>query len=97
MNSIRFSWDNRKNSINKKKHGISFEEAQSLFFDENAIEYFDPDHSESENRFLMLGHSNRLRVLVVSYTLRNDGSEIRIISARKATKKEQKTYLGEKI
>jgi uncharacterized DUF497 family protein len=97
MNSITFSWDNRKNSTNLKKHGVSFEEAQSVFFDENAIEYFDPDHSESENRFLMLGHSYRLRVLIVSYTLRNDGAEIRIISARKATKKEQKAYLGEKL
>ena len=97
MNPISFSWDNRKNSTNQKKHVVSFEEAQSVFFDENAIEYFDPDHSESEDRFLMLGHSYRLRVLVVSYTLRNDGTEIRIISARKATKKEQKTYLGEDL
>ena len=96
MNSISFSWDNLKNPDNQKKHGVSFEEAQSVFFDENAIEYFDPDHSESEDRFLMLGHRYRFRVLVVSYTLRNDETEIRIISARKATKKEQKTYLGEK-
>ena len=97
MNSISFTWDNRKNSANQKKHGVPFEEAQSVFFDEKAIEYFDPDHSESEDRFLMLGHSYRLRVLVVSYSLRNYGTEIRIISARKATKKEQKAYLGEKL
>ena len=97
MSSISFSWDDRKNSSNQKKHGVSFEEAQSVFFDEKAIEYFDPDHSESEDRFLMLGQSYRLRILVVSYTLRNDGTEIRIISARKATKKEQKAYLGEKL
>jgi uncharacterized DUF497 family protein len=97
MNSISFSWDSRKNSTNQKKHGVSFEEAQSVFFDENAIEYFDPDHSESEDRFLMLGHSYRIRVLVVSYTLRIEGAEVRIISARKATKKEQKSYLGEKL
>ena len=97
MNSVGFSWDNRKNSTNQKKHGVTFEEAQSVFFDENAIEYFDPDHSESEDRFLMLGHSYRLRVLVVSYTLRNDGTEIRIISARKATKKEQKNISRRKI
>jgi uncharacterized DUF497 family protein len=96
MNSVGFSWDNRKDSTNQKKHGVSFEEAQSVFFDENAIEYFAPDHSESEDRFLMLGHSYRLRVLVVSYTLRNGETEIRIILARKATKREQKTYLGEK-
>jgi uncharacterized DUF497 family protein len=97
MNSISFSWGNRKNSTNQKKHGISFEEAQSVFFDEYALEYFDPDHSKSEDRFLMLGHSYRLRVLIVSHTLRKDGTEIRIISARKATKKEQKTYFGEKL
>ena len=97
MDSISFSWDNRKNSSNEKKHGVSFEEAQSVFFDENAIEYFDPDHSESEDRFLILGHSYRLRVLVISHTLVKDGIEIRIISARKATKKEQKAYFGEKL
>ena len=97
MDPISFSWDNRKNSINQKKHGVSFEEAQSVFFDENAIEYFDPDHSESEERFLMLGHSYRLRVLVISHTLRKDVTEIRIISARKATKKEQKAYFGDKL
>ena len=97
MDSISFSWDDRKNKANQAKHRVSFEEAQTVFFDEHAIEYLDPDHSESEDRFLMLGHSYRIRVLVVSHTLRKDGTEIRIISARKATKKEQKTYLGEKL
>ena len=97
MNSIGFSWDDRKNKSNQKKHKVSFEEAQTVFFDEHAIEYYDPDHSESEDRFLMLGHSYRIRILVVSYTLRKEGSEIRIISARKATKKEQKAYLGERL
>ena len=97
MDTISFSWDNRKNSTNMKKHAVSFEEAQSVFFDGNAIEYFDPDHSESEDRFLMLGHSYRLRILVVSYTLKDYGTEIRIISARKATKKEQKPYIGERL
>jgi uncharacterized DUF497 family protein len=96
MTSISFSWDDRKNIANQKKHRVSFEEAQTVFFDENAIEYYDPDHSGSEDRFLMLGHSYRIRVLVVSYTLRKDGTEIRIISARKATKKEQKAYFGGK-
>jgi len=57
MNSITFSWDDRKNKANQKKHGVSFEEAQTVFFDEHAIEYYDPDHSESEDRFLMLGLS----------------------------------------
>ncbi|MFC1857740.1 BrnT family toxin [Thermodesulfobacteriota bacterium] len=97
MNSIIFSWDDRKNWANQKKHRVSFEEAQTVFFDEHAIEYFDPGHSKSEDRFLMLGHSYRIRILVVSYTIRKDGTEIRIISARKATKKEQKAYSGDKL
>jgi hypothetical protein len=97
MDAISFSWDDRKNIANRKKHRVSFEEAQSVFFDEHAIEYFDPDHSESEDRFLMLGLSYKVRILVVSYTLRKDGAEIRIISAKKATKKEQKAYFGEKL
>ena len=96
MNSITFSWDDRKNQNNQRKHGVAFEEAQTVFFDEIAIEYFDPDHSENEERYLMLGLSYRLRVLVVSHSLRKNGSEIRIISARKATKKEQKVYSGER-
>ncbi len=96
MNSITFSWDNRKNKANQKKHGVSFEEAQTVFFDENAIEYFDPDHSEEEDRYLMLGFSYRLRVLVVSHSLQKNVSEIGIISARRATKKEQKIYSGER-
>jgi len=95
MNSISFSWDDQKNKANQKKHRISFEEAQSVFFDGNAIEYYDPDHSEMEDRFLMLGVSYKIQILIVSYTLRQDGSEIRIISARKATKREQKAYTGE--
>ena len=95
MNSISFSWDDRKNRANQNKHKVSFEEAQTVFFDEYAIEYFDPDHSESEDRFLMLGRSQKIRILVVSFTLRKDGAEIRIISARKATKKEQKAYSGD--
>lgn len=97
MKSISFSWDDQKNKANQKKHKISFGEAQSVFFDGNAIEYHDPDHSESEDRFLMLGLSYKIQILVVSYTLRQDGTEIRIISARKATKHEQKAYAGERL
>ncbi len=97
MNSVSFSWDVRKNKANQKKHRVSFEEAQTVFFDEHAIEYDDPDHSESEDRYLMLGRSYRVRVLVVSYTLRENDKEIRIISARKATKKELRAYFGEKL
>lgn len=94
MESLKFSWDDRKDKANQKKHGISFDEAQTVFFDDNAIEFYDPDHSKNENRFIMLGLSYRLRVLVVCHCLRDSDSEIRIISARKATKKEQKVYLG---
>ncbi len=92
MNRISFSWDNEKNKINSGKHGVSFEEAQTVFFDENAIEYDDPDHSAHEERFLILGVSSRLRVLIVCHCYRKSESEIRVISARKATRKEQRNY-----
>ncbi len=91
MEVIVFFWDDRKNERNREKHAISFEEAQTVFFDDNAVEFYDPDHSATEDRFLMLGLSYKLRILVVSYTVRND-TEIRIISARKAVKKEKEAY-----
>jgi len=94
MNSISFSWDDQKNLANQRKHRVSFEEAQTVFFDEEAIEFDDPDHSEAEDRFLMLGLSYKARILLVSFTLRRKDSEIRIVSARKATKKEQDTYIN---
>ena len=94
MKITRFSWDNRKAGKNLKKHRVSFEEASTVFYDEEAIEFFDPDHSGVEDRFLILGLSWRLRVLVVCYCLRKKASQIRIISARKATKKEEKYYFG---
>jgi uncharacterized DUF497 family protein len=93
MGEIYFSWDARKAGQNINKHKVSFEEASTIFYDENAIEYFDPEHSKSEDRFLMLGLSGHLRIMVVSYCMRRKGSEIRIISARKATKKEEKVYI----
>jgi hypothetical protein len=92
MKKVMFSWDDRKAQQNQKKHKVTFEEASTVFFDENAIEFFDPDHSTKEDRFLMLGISCRLRILVVSYCFRREGGEIRIISARKATSKERKVY-----
>ncbi len=95
MNDIRFSWDERKAAQNARKHRVSFEEAMSVFFDENATEFFDPDHSGAEDRFLMLGISSRLRLLVVHYAVRRNGTEIRIISARKASKDESKRYTRE--
>ena len=86
MSEIHFEWDERKNRANKRKHKVSFEEAQTVFLDENAIRYFDPDHSEDEDRFIMLGMSFTLRVLIVCHCYRENESVIRIISARKATR-----------
>jgi len=93
MDEIKFSWDARKAKQNIKRHKVSFEEAAIIFYDEKAIEFFDPDHSKNEDRFLMLGLSWRLRILVVCYCLRKQGLEIRIISARKATRKEKRVYI----
>ena len=92
MRDIRFEWDEGKNRENKRKHGVSFEEAKSVFLDENAIRYFDPDHSLDDDRFLMLGLSFKLRVLVVCHCYQVDDSLIRIISARKANRKESAIY-----
>jgi uncharacterized DUF497 family protein len=92
MLDIRFAWDEIKNRANKKKYGVSFEEAQTVFLDENAIRYFDPDHSEDEDRFIMLGISFALRMLVVCHCCREDDTVIRIISARKADKGEEQEY-----
>ena len=92
MSTVRFGWDDDKNKLNKKKHGVSFEEAQTVFYDDHAIEFYDPDHSGHEDRFLMLGMSYRLRVLLVCHCFREKDSLIRIISARKATQKETERY-----
>jgi len=92
MNKLTFSWDDNKNISNKQKHGISFKEAQTVFFDENAIEFDDPDHSINEERFILLGLNQNLKILVVCHCYRKEDTEIRIITARKATKKEQKIY-----
>lgn len=92
MNQVSFAWDENKAVQNVRKHQVSFEEAMTVFLDENAAEFFDPDHSEDEDRFLMLGMSWRLRLLAVHYTVRETDRQIRIISARKATKNEAKAY-----
>ena len=92
MSDIQFEWDEQKSRENKRKHKVSFEEAQTAFLDENATRFFDPDHSQDEDRFLMLGMSFTLRVLVVCHCYRQDDSVIRIISARKADKQEQSDY-----
>lgn len=89
---LSFVWDERKNRQNQRKHGVSFEEAQSVFFDEEAREFFDPDHSEDEDRFLLVGRSYRLRLLLVCHCFRGSDRVIRIISARRATKAERFVY-----
>jgi len=91
---IKFEWDTDKASSNKKKHGVSFEEARSVFYDEFAVQFYDEESSESEDRFLMLGFSDEARLLIVCHCERNAGSIIRIISARKATKTEANYYQG---
>ena len=89
---IRFEWDSRKDLLNEKKHGISFREAETVFRDENAIEFDDPDHSIYEQRFVLLGLSVAPRLLVVSYCFRGPELRIRIISARSATRNEHEAY-----
>jgi len=92
MTKLTFAWDERKSRENERKHGVSFEEAQSVFFDDDALEFFDPDHSDEEDRFLLLGRSSRLRVLLICHCLRQSDQVIRIISARRATQKERSVY-----
>lgn len=92
MKYIQFQWDEKKNRANITKHKISFEEAKSVFYDENARLIPDPEHSIDEERFLLLGFSSKLKMLVVVHTYRENDEVIRIISARKATKSETIYY-----
>jgi len=92
MNKLRFKWDKLKEKANIKKHGVSFDEASAVFYDENALQFFDPDHSESEDRFILLGISFKLRVLVVCHCFRESDTIIRILSARKADGDEENEY-----
>jgi len=94
MIKVRFEWDGYKDKANSRNHGVSFDEAKTVFYDENAIEFYDADHSFRENRYLMIGLSSKLRSLLVNYTVREERDEdvIRIISSRKPTKKEQTIY-----
>jgi hypothetical protein len=93
---IKFEWDPAKAATNLKKHEVSFEEAQSIFYDEFAIQFFDEEHSSDEARFLMLGMSSSAKLLIVCHCEREQGDVIRIISARKATKRESDFYRGGK-
>ena len=89
-----FEWDEAKNTENQKKHRVSFQEAQTAFHDENGKRYFDEEHSAHEDRFILLGMSMSARILVVCHCYREPSSVIRIISARKADKRESRFYLG---
>jgi hypothetical protein len=92
MGDLRFEWDPRKSLTNAQKHGVSFEEAKSVFSDERAKLIDDPGHSEDEDRFILMGLSGSLRMLVVCHCYREEDNVIRIISARKATAKEARFY-----
>lgn len=93
MELLRFEWDENKNQINKKKHGLSFETAREVFFGEAAILFDDPDHSANEERFLIIGMIRSSKICIVSHCYRDSGNVIRLISAREATKKERQVYL----
>ena len=93
VQDLRFEWDQRKNIHNQRKHGVSFEEAETVFLDDQALLLEDPDQSGREDRFILLGLSAAVRVLVVCHCYRASGDVIRLISARKATATERKGYL----
>lgn len=92
MGDLRFTWDLRKSADNVRKHGVSFEEAQSAFADEHALLIDDPDHSSGEERFVLLGRSSLFRLLVVVHCYREPDNIIRLISARRATRPETEIY-----
>ena len=92
MKRLEFEWDKKKEKANVKKHGVSFDEARSAFFDENAIQFYDPDHSDEEDRFILLGLSLKPQVLVVCHCFRESETVVRIISAREADKDEELVY-----
>lgn len=92
MSELQFEWDDKKSKDNLRKHGISFFEAKSAFYDESARLIHDPDHSDAEDRFILLGLSSSSRILIVCHCYRKNDEVIRIISARRATKPEQSQY-----
>ena len=95
VHMISFKWDLIKAATNLRKHHVSFEEAKSVFYDEFAVQFFDEGHSSEEDRFLMLGMSSGARLLIVCHCEREHGEVVRIISARKATKRESAFYQGD--
>lgn len=89
---IRFEWDETKNKSNFEKHGVWFEEAQTVWADAHSAEFLDPEHSDDEDRYLRIGLSSKLNILLIVFCERDEGNSIRIVSARKATRKEQEQY-----
>ena len=96
MARLKFEWDKKKDKANTIKHGVSFDEARTVFYDEYAIQFYDPEHSKSEDRFILLGTSYKLNTLVVCHCFREQETTVRIISARKADKDEQQVYWNER-
>ncbi|NQU30170.1 MAG: BrnT family toxin [Anaerolineae bacterium] len=92
MKKLEFEWDEKKDKINIQNHSVSFDEARTVFYDEYAIQFFDPEHSEDEERFILLGTSFKLKTLVVCHCFRQAETVIRIISARKADRDEEQVY-----
>jgi len=93
---VKFEWNAAKADANIKKHGISFEEAKSVFYDELAIQFYQNDNEEAEDRFLLLGMSATHKILMICHCEREQGNIVRIISARKATKNERQFYEGDR-
>ncbi len=93
---MRVEWDEKKNIANQKKHGVSFEEARTVFLDEEGILIPDPDHSETEERFVIIGRSIQFRILVVCHCYRENDEVIRLISARKANSLERNQYINKR-
>jgi uncharacterized protein len=94
MKSLHFDWDPAKAAANKRKHGVTFEEATTVFYDEDAVEFYDDEHSVWEDRFLLLGVSSKLRLLIICHFFREEDGVIRIISARRANAQEASYYNG---
>ena len=92
MDELRFEWDDEKEKINIRKHGIALDEARTVFYDEHAVQFFDPDHSAEEDRFILLGISFKLRILVVCHCFRESETVVRLFSARKADRDEEQEY-----
>ena len=92
MDKLTFKWDKRKSTTNVKKHKVDFDEAKIVFYDENAIQFFEPDHSGEEERFILLGTSFKLNTIIVCHCFRQEDTVVRIISARTADNEEEAVY-----